>query len=400
MTTSDQDGQHQLTRKQLREIRLTGSTPVITEAEAAAASQPAAVLPRAAEPVEIAPVLDVEAKEADAPLTRRQMRALEHAHPVTDDPDDVVEPEAVEPEAESEAAVGEEPPADVSDIAAPVVASPVSPAEEQQVPGELVSGVPTFEPTPVPVTAEVPRFDASDAADDDDADREGSDPESETDAAAEPEAGSSDRDQVAAIFDAPVEDDPQFDAPSAAEIESVESDDEADELEVVTAERPVVGAAFGLGVKPEKPVGALFDELLDGRSSSGSHHSASTALIFTPSAGAGSLSGPIASTGELLITGTYALPDGIGSQGHAHGMADGRDADAVLLDGELAPASSPTPIAASSAISTSKSAGEVIRPPAPDKGNKLMLTLAIVAGGLALALAATLIIASTTGVFG
>jgi hypothetical protein len=122
--------------------------------------------------------------------------------------------------------------------------------------------------------------------------------------------------------------------------------------------------------------------------------------FFTPSIGAGSLSGPIASTGELLITGTYALADGIGSQGHAHGKADGRDADAVLLDGELAPASSPTPIAASSAVSTSKSAGEVIRPPVPDKGNKLMLTLAIVAGGLALALAATLIIAATTGVFG
>ncbi|MDQ0612576.1 hypothetical protein QF046_000217 [Microbacterium sp. W4I4] len=377
MTTSDQDGQHQLTRKQLREIRLTGSTPVITEAEAAAASQPAAVLPRAAEPVEIAPVLDIEAKEADAPLTRRQMRALEHAHPVADDNDEAVEPEVVESEAvESE-----------------------DPAEEQQLPGELVSGVPAFEQ--VPATAEVPRFDASDAADDE-ADGEGSDPESETDVAAEPEVepGSSDRDQVAAIFDAPVEDDAQSVDPAAAEIESGESDDEADELEVVTAERPVVGAAFGLGVKPEKPVGALFDDLLDGRSSSGSHHSASTALIFTPSAGAGSLSGPIASTGELLITGTYSLPDGIGSQGHAHGTADGRDADAVLLDGELAPASSPTPIAASSAISTSKSAGEVIRPPVPDKGNKLMLTLAIVAGGLALALAATLIIAATTGVFG
>jgi hypothetical protein len=398
MTTSEQDGQQKLTRKQLREIRLTGSTPVITEAEATAASQPATVLPRAAEPVEIAPVHDAEAKESGAPLTRRQMRALEHAHAADDHVEvDESESEAQEPQAqEPEAAVveesvvedrvAEEPVvedrvAEAVSAEAPVVAAPATSTEDQHVSDGLVSGVPPFDRTTESATAGVPRF--------------GSDLESPSDAAAE--AGSSDRDQVAAIFDAPTEDDSQL--VDASETGSAESD-QADELEVITAERPVVGAAFGLGVKPEKPAGALFDDLLDGRSSSGSHHSASTALIFTPSVGAGSLSGPIASTGELLITGTYALPDGIGSQGHAHGTTDGRDADAVLLDGELAPASSPTPIAASSAISTSKSAGEVIRPPTPDKGNKLMLTLAIVAGGLALALAATLIIASTTGVFG
>lgn len=162
----------------------------------------------------------------------------------------------------------------------------------------------------------------------------------------------------------------------------------------------MVGAAFGIGVKPtakDHHVPA-FDDLIDGDSSG--RHTGSSALIFTPSPGMGSLSGPVASTGELLITGTYSLPDGIGSQGHAHGVADGKDVDAVLIDGELAPASSPTPIAASSAVSTLKPAGEVIRPPAPDKGNKLMLTLAIVAGGLALALAAALIIAFTTRVFG
>ncbi|MGB3374483.1 MAG: hypothetical protein WBA87_05025 [Microbacterium sp.] len=395
MTTSDQDGQRQLTRKQLREIRLTGSTPVISEQEAAAAAQPSTVLPHAAEPVEIAPVPDVENGQADAPLTRRQMRALEHARSATE------EQEADEPIADASAAAGPE--IEVPVVEEPVAPAPESPAAEQQLPGGLVSGVPAFDQAPVSPAAGVPRFDASDAAvaavpaaD--------SDVEPEADVASEAQvaAGASDRDQVAAIFDAPVEDDVPVVTDAATEADAAKSGDEpeADEVEVITAERPVVGAAFGLGIKPEKPVGALFDDLLDGRSSSGSHHSASTALIFTPSADAGSLSGPIASTGELLITGTYALPDGIGSQGHAHGTADGRDADAVLLDGELAPASSPTPIAASSAVSTSKSAGEVIRPPSPDKGNKLMLTLAIVAGGLALALAATLIIAATTGVFG
>ncbi|HWU29978.1 MAG TPA: hypothetical protein VN041_12930, partial [Microbacterium sp.] len=56
MSTSEENGRT-LTRKQLREIRLTGSTPVITEEEAAsaAAQPPTTVLPRAAQPIEIAP---------------------------------------------------------------------------------------------------------------------------------------------------------------------------------------------------------------------------------------------------------------------------------------------------------------------------------------------------------
>ena len=43
---------------------------------------------------------------------------------------------------------------------------------------------------------------------------------------------------------------------------------------------------------------------------------------------------------------------------------------------------------------------DVIRPPAPEKGNRLMLTLAIVAGGLAIALAAVIVVAINTNVFG
>jgi hypothetical protein len=166
------------------------------------------------------------------------------------------------------------------------------------------------------------------------------------------------------------------------------------------AERPVVNPAFGeqvLGEQTDVPSFApSFDELIT--SDSGGSHRAPNTLIFTHP-GQGSLSGPVASTGEVLITGTYELPEGLGSQGHARGTTDGKDIDAVLIDGELAPASSPTPIAASSAVSTIRPAGEVIRPPAPEKGNKLMLTLAITAGGLALALAVALIAAFTLNVF-
>ena len=183
-----------------------------------------------------------------------------------------------------------------------------------------------------------------------------------------------------------------------ADVDDADDDDDDDDV------RPTVNPAFGEGLladapDPHAPFRPSFDELLTVGDSTGSQHSAPNALIFTPSPGEGSLSGPVASTGEILVTGSYELPQGMGSQGHALGTTDGKDVDAVLIDGELPPASSPTPIAASSAVSTIKPAGEVIRPPAPEKGNRLMITLAIVAGGLALAVGVVVIIAITTNVF-
>ena len=141
-----------------------------------------------------------------------------------------------------------------------------------------------------------------------------------------------------------------------------------------------------------------FDQLLVRESTSTGAISTPNALILsqTPSS---PLVGPVTATGEVIITGTFDLPEGLGSRGHAPGTTDGREADAVLLDGELPPASSPTPIAASAAVSTIKAADEIIRPPAPEKGSRLMLALAITAGALALALIGVLIVAVTTGVF-
>lgn len=130
---------------------------------------------------------------------------------------------------------------------------------------------------------------------------------------------------------------------------------------------------------------------------SGGSSSSSSALIMSQQPGVASLAGPIAGTGEILMTGSYDLPSGLGSNGYAPGTTDGKEADLVLIDGELAPTSSPTPIAASSAISTIKPAGEVIRPPEPDKGNRLMLALTITAGTLALALVGVVVVAITTG---
>jgi len=57
------------------------------------------------------------------------------------------------------------------------------------------------------------------------------------------------------------------------------------------------------------------------------------------------------------------------------GTSEGFDIDATFADGEIPQHSSPTPIAASAAISTVKTTAEIIKPPAPEKGSRLMLTL-------------------------
>lgn len=383
MSTSDQQEQGPLTRKQLREIRLTGSTPVISSEEAAAAAEaapPAPPLPRAVEPaapVEVASesTAVVDDDQGDTPLTRRQARELEKVRTASvpvigaDDADETEQ----SVEARSEA-------------------DPVAPDSGTQT--EIVSGVPNFTANEEPGDA-----------DDDDVDDEIS---------VAPVRASGVAESVGVVplevVEEPVEDaEGEDDVESALGI-STEAEDGAvddvladvdDDDDDIAEVRPTVNPAFGEGIlsdAPEEhaPFRPSFDELLTVGDSTGSQHSAPNALIFTPSPGEGSLSGPVASTGEILVTGSYELPQGMGSQGHAFGTTDGKDVDAVLIDGELPPSSSPTPIAASSAVSTIKPAGEVIRPPAPEKGNRLMVTLAIIAGGLALAIGVVLVIAFTT----
>ncbi len=425
MSTSDQNEGAPLTRKQLRELRLTGSTPVITEEEAAAAV-PAP--PSASEPAP-APAPEVPADLGETPMTRRQAREQERVRtasvpviapieePVFAQPEPVVAAEPVAESADETPVADEEAPAE----SAPVESAPVESAPVESAPVESESESAGFAPQPAtaqtaPVLSEVPVFPR--------------DAQPDGDVAARPDAASTQAalaamfgpsDGFPAVADEDEDegiDDPVssavFEAPRAAaavvpeepHVPSAEPASEP-EAEVAAREASEDGAAqldpsFGRGVSaPAAEVPTFspsFDDIVVG-DSTGSHHAAN-ALIFTQGPTEGSLSGPVASTGELLITGTYELPRGIGSQGHAIGAADGKEVDAVLIDGELPPTSSPTPIAASAAVSTSKPAGEVIRPPAPEKGNKLMLTLAIVAGGLALALAAALVAVFITNVLG
>ncbi len=81
MSTPEQPEASQLTRKQMREIRNTGLTPVITADTVAPAAAPVtpAPLARAAEPVVVSPppVADATVDLGVSPLTRRQARQQE-----------------------------------------------------------------------------------------------------------------------------------------------------------------------------------------------------------------------------------------------------------------------------------------------------------------------------------
>lgn len=411
MSTPEKPESPQLTRRQLRELRNTASNPIITpeeaEAEAAAAAAAtaapvAAPLPRAAEPVVVAEEppaaedVDLESRALTRRAARQQERLRTASVPVIDGETDETAGEASVDEAS--AVEDEQATVDASAEATGDDAAAVE--DEVAVDDETLAD----EPADDEVVAEVVELEVVDVEP----------------FAADVEADES-TDDAAADVDAPVPDVDSDDATEAAEAladAQTESPDvetllagDTDEAEAETEEaedgdearRAVVAPTFGSGllagdgVEIELP--ASFDQLLTRGSAATGSLAASNALILSQTPDTGSFSAPVAATGEVLITGTFNLPESFGSTGTSHGSSDGKEIDAVLVDGELPASSSPTPIAASSAISTIKSADDIIKPPAPEKGGRLMLALVITAGALALALTGALIVALVTGVF-
>ncbi len=390
----------QLTRRQLRELRNTAANPIITDAPAATDTPVAAPLPRAAEPVSLPePPVEAPPSEAAAPaLTRREVRQRERLRtasvPVITA--EVLAAQAAQEQQEDDAQVlevVEEPVIEEPDVTEPEAA--VEPEVDVETPGDVAYDEPVAQSVedwsdpaarvaePEPVDERADDEGADEASPDveeaesaaDEASAEAEEPESDIDVEAEP------ADEGATDIQEP---DPAADAGEPEERRIIASD---------------LGSELLRGQPAEVEVPASFDQLLTRGSAATGALSMPNALILSQTPEGGSLVSPVTATGEVLITGTFSLPDTYGSTGTVPGHADGKDVDAVLVDGELPAASSPTPIAASAAISTIKSADEIIRPPAPEKGSRLMVVLAITAGILAVALAGVLIVAITTGVF-
>ncbi|MDT3316982.1 hypothetical protein Q9S71_09110 [Microbacterium sp. KSW4-11] len=421
MSTPDQPSTPPLTRRQLRELRNTASTPIITpeqaqaDAEMSDAAAEEAAEAAAAHEAEVAPertpiaLDDLSDLDPDArPVTRRQARLLEKLRTGTVEviPTDTGDVPTSETEAEPDVADGV-PQADAAHEA-PEDAPDVVDAEDIE---HLEEPATADEPAAVDEPAD--EAEPLHAADDEDAhvvddeDAHGVDDEDAHDVDDEEPAAHGDKsaeheklaEEERAQDDAPAEadaDEPTDDAAAeSAERKETEAHDEEQEPARVVA--PDLGAQLLEDGAAHVELPPSFDHLLT-RGGSGSA-SAPNALILSQTPDTGSLSVPILGTGELIITGSYQLPDTFGSTGGAPGVSDGKDADAALMDGELPPASSPTPIAASAAISTIKSADDIIRPPAPEKGSRLMMTLAICAGALGLAIATVLVLILVNGSF-
>lgn len=383
----------QLTRRQLRELRNTAANPIVVDpAEPQADTPPPPTpLPRAAEPVVIpdAPVApepragepsadDHSTDEHDGArvLTRREVRQRERLRTASVPVITAEVLAATRAELDADDARAE---------AADVV-------EAEVVDSGIVDAVP-----PAAAVAE----DWSDPATRTAAEHSDVEPSSESAEAVDLASGEP---AVEEPFAEEPASEPDADAEVAADSETATAEEVVvEEPPAEPEERRVVGAAFGSdllgGQAADIEVPASFDQLLTRGSAATGALSMPNALILSQTPDGGSLVSPVTATGEVLITGTFSLPDHYGSTGSVPGRADGKDVDAVLVDGELPAASSPTPIAASAAISTIKSADEIIKPPAPEKGSRLMVVLAITAGVLAVALAGVLILAITTGVF-
>lgn len=414
MSTPEQPDSQPLTRKQLREIRNTGATPVIDPAAAAAEAEvataiavddvpvapppveaslaPVAPLARPAEPIVLPepPVPDRSVDLGVAPLTRRQARQQERIRTASVP---VITPDVAAAYAAQSAA---DP---VPNLAPPEALNPVIDAVPQaparaDVDAEVAKEDPfaILGVTSGSVPISLPSVEAEPEPT---PDREPSAPDAVVSAVDEPVDEQLDEVEDEHETDAEHDVDWPFPVEDADDHPAGEAEADSEAPRVVD---PAFGAALLAGDAPApQKLESSFDDLIT-RSANGSV-ATPNALILSQSPDGGPIVAPVTATGEILITGTFNLPEGLGSTGHAPGTADGKEVDAVLVDGELPAHSSPTPIAASSAISTVKTPGEIIKPPAPEKGGRLMLTLAITAGVLALALVGVLILAFATGVF-
>jgi hypothetical protein len=399
MSTPDQP----LTRKQMRELGRTGSVPVQTdtsEESEQSAPAPAAPLPRAAVPAVVAPLPtpDAQVDLGVAPLTRRQAREQERIrtasvpvitpdvaaeHRAEPAPDDARTPEeetadlangpGLEPEDETEGA-NDEPAADAAN--------------------EVDSG----SGVDIEAAGDPDAGEPADREHADDAHVVAAKADEPADAEAEDVPADAEAEEVPAVAEA--EDETAVEALGSDSISEPAAEPLPEPVPVSAATvSPQFGAELLSGDEVAATLPPSFDELIARGGTSTGTLATPSALILSQTPSAPPLSGPVNATGEVIITGSYHLPEGLGSRGSVPSSTDGKDVDAVLIDGELPPASSPTPIAASAAISTVRGTGEIIRPPAPEKGSRLLFTLAITAGVLALALVGVLIIAVVNGAF-
>lgn len=142
---------------------------------------------------------------------------------------------------------------------------------------------------------------------------------------------------------------------------------------------------------------AEFDSLLapDGGGSTIS----TNALVLPSVPGHDDLPRALDGTGEIIVTGTFALPNSLAETGAHHPVLDGTDVDRLLDSDDPQPvAPGSGPVRASRAVSTHTATRGIIQPKRP-KSNRLLTALAITASGLAVGVVGLLVVGVMNGVF-
>lgn len=142
---------------------------------------------------------------------------------------------------------------------------------------------------------------------------------------------------------------------------------------------------------------AEFDSLLapDGGGSTIS----TNALVLPSVPGHEDLPRALDGTGEIIVTGTFALPNSLAETGAHHPVLDGTDVDRLLDSDEPQPvAPGSGPVRASRAVSTHTATRGIIQPKRP-KSNRMLTALAITASGLAVGVVGLLVVGVMNGVF-
>ena len=144
------------------------------------------------------------------------------------------------------------------------------------------------------------------------------------------------------------------------------------------------------GSIPASPI-EPFDQLMSRGISAGGIPTTTNALILPSIPHQGTTSGPLTSTGEIMITGSIDLPRSLGSTGAHPNLFDSAEIDHMLdqLD-ESGHHNDVAPVSASRAVSTHASTRGVLAPP-PKRGVTLPTVLAITVGVLALGVVALFI---------
>lgn len=134
-----------------------------------------------------------------------------------------------------------------------------------------------------------------------------------------------------------------------------------------------------------------FDQIVARGISAGGIPTTTNALILPVIPHQGTTSGPLTSTGEIMVTGSIDLPRSLGATGQHPNVYDSSDMDQLLdqLD-EVGHHSDVAPVSASRAVSTHASTRGVMAPPSKP-GLTLPAVLTITAGVLAFGVLALLV---------